>query len=90
MECHSAEVLNITVSDSMLPYGSISMTSLVYENGKQCIQCFANFSLTIQTEILSLETSCFLKEIVFLKLFTVQPPYNSQPWESKKVAVVGR
>ena len=31
--------------------------------------CSANFSVTLQTEILSTETSDFLKQIIFLKLF---------------------
>ena len=45
------------------------MTSLVLEHGRQCIPCSAKFSMTLQTEILSTETSDFLKQIIFLKSF---------------------
>ena len=38
------------------------MTSLVPEHGKQSRQCFANFSMTSQAEILSIETSDFPKQ----------------------------
>ena len=44
------------------------MTSLVQKHGRQCRPCFVKFSLTLQTEILSTETSHFLKRIIFLKM----------------------
>ena len=39
------------------------LTSLVLEHGIQCMSCSANFLRTLQTEILSTETSDFLKQI---------------------------
>ena len=45
------------------------MMSLVYEHGKQCMPFFAKFSMILQTEILSTESSDFLKQIIFLKSF---------------------
>ena len=45
------------------------MTSLVQEHGRQYMPCSAKFSMTLQTEILSTETSDFLKQKVFLKSF---------------------
>ena len=33
--------------------------------------CSVKFSMTLQTEILSIETSDFLKQIIFLKSFTL-------------------
>ena len=49
--------------------GNIFMTSLVQEQGRQCIPCSAKFSMTLQTEVLSTETSDFLTQIIFLKSF---------------------
>ena len=42
------------------------MTLFALEHGRQCMQCSAKFSVTLQTEILSAETSAFLKRIIFL------------------------
>ena len=38
------------------------MMSLVQERGRQCMFCPMKFSVTLQTEILSTETSDFLKQ----------------------------
>ena len=46
-------------------YGNTSMTSFVQEHGRQYMPCSAKFPMTLQTEILSTETSHFLKQIVF-------------------------
>ena len=47
-------------------YGNKYMTSLVQEHGKQCMPYSANFPVTLQTEVLSTETSDFLKQIIVL------------------------
>ena len=47
--------------------------------------CSINFSITLQTEILSTETSDFLKQIIFLLSFSV---YNEKAIKSEKVAPV--
>ena len=45
------------------------MKSLIKKHGRQCMPCSAKFSMTLQSEILSTETSDFLKQIIFLKSF---------------------
>ena len=45
------------------------VTSIVPEHGRQCMPCSANLSMTLQTDIVSTETSYFLKQIIFLKSF---------------------
>ena len=40
------------------------MTTMVYEHGRQCMPCSINFSMTLQTKILSIEPSDFLKQII--------------------------
>ena len=42
------------------------MTTMVYEHGRQCMPCFINFSMKLQTKILSIEPSDFLKQIITL------------------------
>ena len=42
---------------------------LVIEHGKQCMPCSTNFSMTEQIEILSTDTSDFLKHIIVLSFF---------------------
>ena len=44
------------------------MMSLVEEHGV-CVPCSVNFSTTLQTEILSTETSELLKQIISVKAF---------------------
>ena len=39
------------------------MTSLVQEHGRQCMPCFIDFSVMLQTEILLTETSEFLNAL---------------------------
>ena len=46
------------------------MMSLLLEHGKQCMPCSTNISVTLQAEILSTETSDFLKQIIILKSFS--------------------
>ena len=43
------------------------MTTLVSDQGIQSTPCPANFSIVFQTEILSKQTSDFLKQIIILK-----------------------
>ena len=45
------------------------MTSLVKQHGRQCMSCSVNFSVSLQTEILSTVTSDFLKQMIILKEF---------------------
>ena len=45
------------------------MTSFVKEQGRKCMPCSINFSMTLQNEILSTETLVFLKQIIILKSF---------------------
>ena len=51
------------------------MTSLVQKHGRQCMPCSTKFSVTLQTEILSIETSDFLTQIIFLKSFNSEDYY---------------
>ena len=37
----------------------------------QCVPCSAKFSISLQAETLSTETSDFLEQIIFLKSFNV-------------------
>ena len=50
-------------------YDNIFMTPLVYEHGRQCMPSSAKFSMPLQTEILSTETSDFLKQRIIIKSF---------------------
>ena len=43
--------------------------SLVKERGRQCFPCSINFSIALQTEILSTVTSDFLKQMIIRKSF---------------------
>ena len=54
------------------------MTSLVEENGRQCMPCSTKFLLTLRNEILSRETPDFLKQT-----FLSQVIYISVSGESK-------
>ena len=45
------------------------LMSCVLELDKQCLTCPANFSMTLQTEILSKESSDFLKQRISIKSF---------------------
>ena len=45
------------------------MASLVQEHDRQYMSRSAIFSMTLQTEILSIEISDFPKQIIFLKSF---------------------
>ena len=38
--------------------------SFVQEHGRQCMPCSVKFSMTLQTEIRTIETSDFLKQII--------------------------
>ena len=40
------------------------MTSFVLEHGRQCMLCYINCSMTLQTEILSTLTSDFLRQMI--------------------------
>ena len=46
------------------------MTSFVLEHGRHLMSCSISFSMTLQTEILSTETSDFFKQMIILKSFT--------------------
>ena len=45
------------------------LISLVQEHARQCMPWSAKFSMTLQTKILSSQTSDFLEQIIFLKSF---------------------
>ena len=45
------------------------MKSLIPEHDKQCTLHSNNFSMTLQTEILPIETSDFLNQLIILKSF---------------------
>ena len=45
------------------------LMSLVQELSRQCMPCSAKTSMTLQTEVLSTETSDFLKQMIILKSF---------------------
>ena len=62
---HSAKVLSTTLGNSI-----IAMSSLVSEHGRQYMPCPANFSMMIQTEILSTEATDFLNQILFSSYLT--------------------
>ena len=47
------------------------MMSLEMENRIQFMLCSANFSMTLQTEIISTEISGFLKQIIIHKSFNL-------------------
>ena len=47
-------------------------TTVVPEHGKQCMLCSAMFSVILQTDILSTDTSDLLKQIIILKSFHVK------------------
>ena len=66
-ECFLGDLTLTSICHSC--YGNISMTSLLQQHSRQCMPCSAKFSMILQTEILSLETLDFLKQIIFLKSF---------------------
>ena len=45
------------------------MLSLIYDHGRHCMPYIAKYSVKLQTENFSIETSDFLRQIIFLKLF---------------------
>ena len=47
------------------------MMILLQEHGRQCMPCSAKFSMALQTEFFSTETSDFLKQISFLKSYNL-------------------
>ena len=47
--------------------GNRFVASLVNANGRQCIPCSINFSMTSQTEILLTVTLDFLKQMIIIK-----------------------
>ena len=53
--------------------------SLEQEHGSQCMPCSAKFSMTLQTKILSTETSDFPKQMIIENSFErTQPGVSNQ------------
>ena len=53
----------------MVDNSLVAIMSLVLDHGRQCKPCSTNFSMTLQAELLSTDTSDFLKQIIFRKSF---------------------
>ena len=70
-------MMSLTLIGTHRCCGNISIMSLVSEHGKQSMPCYANFSVPLQTEILSTETSDFLKHKAELieKITRLYVPY---------------
>ena len=60
---HPAKVLSTTVSNSISSGGNRSMTSFVYEHGKQCMPCSHRIISEIPPKIYTMERCYFLKPI---------------------------
>ena len=61
-ERHLDDVTYISIC-TLCSYGNRYMMQLVFEHAIQYMPCFANFSMTLQSEILSTKNSDFLKLI---------------------------
>ena len=59
------------------------MMSLVKQHSRQYMPCSINFSITLQTEILSTVISDFLKQMIILKPFS-RPIYIKVPLKHQK------